>query len=100
MFLCYPVVGEMWHSVYAGSRNELNERAIHTLTAQYEVLPFGAEAAREYGRLRHLLRQAGRETPQVDLQIMAISVVHHLTVLTADAHFREVPGVSVENWLA
>ena len=100
LFLCYPVIGEMWQSVFGGKKSTLNEANLHRIVAMTQPVAFDADAAREYGRLRHLLGRRGRQMPQVDIQVMAIAVVHGLTILTGDAHFRNVPGVAVENWLA
>lgn len=98
--LCRPVVGELWTPVFAGSRRGANEESVLKAIELLEVLDFDAEAAREYGRIKHELARIGSRPQQVDVQVMAIAVVHDLTVLTADAHFANVPGIAVENWLA
>lgn len=42
----------------------------------------------------------GRPIPDVDVQIAAIARANQLVLLTADAHFEQVSGLQVENWLS
>jgi predicted nucleic acid-binding protein len=41
---------------------------------------------------------AGRATPDFDLAIAAVAMTHGLTVVTADRHFADVPGVASIDW--
>jgi len=100
LFLCQPVVAELWEGVFGSARQQENEAKLGRLLGALPVLGFDADAAREYGRLRHHLKRVGQNPPQVDVQVMAIAIVHGLTILTADAHFAAIPGVAVDNWLA
>ena len=95
--LCSPVLGELWYGVEAGSRTSQNTVKLERMLRGFEVLPFDADAAREFGRLRHVLVPRGRDVPKIDLQIMAVASVHDLVVLTADAHFANVPGITTDN---
>jgi len=64
------------------------------------VLPFDQESATIYGRLKAGLERKGRPRFEPDLQIAAIALQHHLTVITGNVrHFAGIPGLKVENWL-
>jgi tRNA(fMet)-specific endonuclease VapC len=64
------------------------------------VLPFDAEAARQYGELRAELEKAGTPIGDADTRIAAIARTNGLTVVTANIrHFQRVDGLPVENWL-
>ncbi|MTD53962.1 PIN domain-containing protein [Amycolatopsis pithecellobii] len=57
------------------------------LLARTEVLPFDTAAAKLYGALAALLRQAGRDPRprRMDLQIAATAAVHSLPVVTRNS---------------
>ena len=85
----------------AGVRSdELLERARRIVSENLPVLPFGEEAAEEYGRLRAYLEAQGTPIGHPDTQIAAIALANDLTVVTGNVrHFQRVPGLAVENWL-
>ncbi len=62
-----------------------------------EVIPFDADAAVEFDRLRQnkKLKKIGR----ADLLIASICLANRATLVTRNLrHFRQVPGLTVENW--
>ena len=85
----------------AGVRShELLERARRIVSENLLVLPFGEEAAEEYGQLRAHLEAQGTPIGHLDTQIAAIALANDLTVVTGNVrHFQRVPGLAVENWL-
>ena len=65
--------------------------------ARFGITPINADAAAEFDRLRHdrKLRKIGR----ADLLIASIALAHRATLVTRNVqHFRQVPGLNVENW--
>ncbi|MFD9889129.1 PIN domain-containing protein [Amycolatopsis sp. NPDC059027] len=54
---------------------------------QFEVLPFGVAAAKQYGTMAALVRRSGRDPRprRMDLQIAATAAAHRIPVLTRDA---------------
>ena len=98
--LCRPVVGELWYLVFNSARVDANRGRLEALLAQFDVWEFDVGAAEEFGHLRAELRRAGRPIPTFDVLIGAIARRNGLTLVTADAHFDAVPGISTENWLA
>lgn len=94
-----PSLAELWFMVYNSRRLEENARELETVLDELSLWDFGEEAAKEFGRIKADLRRMGRPIPDVDAQIAAIARLNGLIVLTADAHFSYVPGLSVENWL-
>ena len=70
------------------------------MTAHLAVLPFDADAAREYGGLRARLEAEGTPIGNADTQIVSIALAHDLVVVTGNVrHFQRVPELEVENWL-
>lgn len=85
--------------VYNSGRVAENEAKLRTMLATFPVYDFDLAAADEFGRIRTEQRRSGRKAPPIDVQIAAIGRLHGLTVLTADAHFASVAGLTTENWL-
>jgi tRNA(fMet)-specific endonuclease VapC len=68
------------------------------LLAQILIVPMGEAAAVQFDRLRAVkrLRKIGR----ADLLISSIALAHRATLVTRNVrHFKQVPGLSVTNWM-
>jgi tRNA(fMet)-specific endonuclease VapC len=98
--VCIPCVGELWFMVFNSGREAENRAKLLTLLRSLEVIEYGAAAAEEFGRIRTELRRHGRPIPQIDVQIAAIARAGGYTLATADAHFQQVTGLAIEDWLA
>jgi predicted nucleic acid-binding protein len=74
---------------------------IDTLFSQdLTILPFDADAAHYYGRVRALLERRGTPLAEADLRIASIALSRDLVMVTGNVrHFQRVPGLQVENWL-
>jgi tRNA(fMet)-specific endonuclease VapC len=65
------------------------------------LLEINATVAREFGRLRALLMDAGRPAPDLDLLIAATAVAHGLTIVTHNTQdFAGIPCLNVVDWLS
>jgi tRNA(fMet)-specific endonuclease VapC len=74
--------------------------ALSELTASMAALPFDADAADAYGRIRAALERKGRPIGPMDMLIAAQALSRGLTLVTANLReFRRVPGLACENWL-
>jgi tRNA(fMet)-specific endonuclease VapC len=63
---------------------------------QFDILPFDAEAAVIFHRLKSVHPRTGT----MDLKIAAICLAHDAMLLTRNlADFQHIPGLCVENWL-
>ena len=68
------------------------------LLAQILIVPMDAASAVQFDRLRVIkrLRKIGR----ADLLISSIALAHRATLVTRNVrHFKQVPGLSVTNWM-
>lgn len=99
VYLCTPVVGELWHMVYYSRRQAENIVKLEILLSLFPILAYDDLSAREYGLIRAEMRQQGVTLPPIDTMIAAIARVHDLIVLTSDSDFSRVPRLKVENWL-
>ena len=73
---------------------------LQLLRATIQVMDLNDSVAREYGRLRHLLAQAGTPIGPNDVWIAAHALTEKRTLVTGnEREFRRVPGLLVENWM-
>ncbi len=70
------------------------------LTFEVSLIPFDADCAEEFGRLRADLRPQGISVDDMDLLIGSTALIYDLTVVTHNTrHFRHIPGLRLEDWL-
>jgi tRNA(fMet)-specific endonuclease VapC len=72
-------------------------RRSEELLSRISIVPLDATAANQFDNLRQnkKLRKIGR----ADLLIAAVTLAHEATLVTRNLkHFRQVPGLQVENW--
>ncbi len=72
-------------------------RRSEELLSRIAIVPLDARAADQFDNLRQnkKLKKIGR----ADLLIVAVTLAHGATLVTRNVkHFRQVPGLQVENW--
>jgi tRNA(fMet)-specific endonuclease VapC len=92
------VLGELYFGAVRSGRPKENVTRIDRFVATSKVLVPDAESARHYGAIRDALRRQGRPIPDNDIWIAAIARQHGLTLITRDAHFRDIDGLTTEDW--
>lgn len=92
------VIGELYYGAWKSQRTQENLTRIDELVAESVVLGCHVETARRYGDIKNALRLRGRPIPENDLWVAAIALEHDLTLVTRDAHFKEIVGLKVEMW--
>ena len=65
------------------------------------ILPFDQESGRVFGTLKAELEKRGIGCSEPDLRIAAVTLQHNLTLVTGNTkHFKNIPGLSIENWIS
>jgi predicted nucleic acid-binding protein len=91
--------------IYFGAYRSLKKRAIlkaftETVFPNVNILPFDTESGQVFGLLKAELEKAGIGCSEPDLRISSIAIQHHLTLITGNIkHFKNIPGLKIENWL-
>ena len=68
------------------------------LVEQIRIIPFDKIAAERFDQLRVI--SAYRKIGRADLLIASIALAHRATLVTRNVkHFRQFPGLRVENWV-
>lgn len=93
--------GELLYGAAKAKRPDLAERIRQEVLPTLTVLAFDERAAEVYGKLRAELEERGQPLHEAGLRIASIALANGLTVVSGNTrHFKRVPGLSVENWLA
>ena len=94
-------LAELEFGVCKSSRPEQNRLALMAFLAHIQVLPFDADAAREYGDIRQALSKQGSLVGANDLLIAAHARAKGLTLVTNnEREFSRVDRLKIENWAA
>ncbi len=79
----------------AGIRQDIDDMA-----RRLAVIPWSAQAADEYSRLRTFLQRQGTPIGSMDLLIAAHALAENAVLVTNNRReFGRVPGLRLENWL-
>lgn len=65
------------------------------------ILPFDGESGRVFGIMKADLEKHGIGCSKPDLRIAAVTIQHNLILITGNTkHFKNIPGLRIENWIA
>lgn len=91
-------LAELYLGAVRSARVEANLERVEAFADELVCYPFDDDCAARFGRIKAQMLSAGRPTPDFDLAIAAAAMTHGLTVVTADRHFAEVPGLASVDW--
>lgn len=92
------VLGELTYGALNSRSPDDNIVKLTELRRECRFVPIDEAVVASYGRVRLLLKQRGRPIPENDIWICATALVHGASVLTHDAHFKEVDGLTLVAW--
>jgi tRNA(fMet)-specific endonuclease VapC len=101
IILPITVVGELFQGAESSVRPERNRAVIEALLEQCQPLLPTIETARIYGRIRAAVFQRTGNlsvSKRNDLWIAALCIQNELPLLTNDAGYDSVPGLTVIHW--
>lgn len=99
--LCISAVtlAELEYGVRHSANPAKNEQALLRFLIPFSVLPFGVDAASEYGEIRSCLQVQGRPIGPLDMLIAGHARVEGMTLVTNNVReFERVPNLKIENW--
>jgi len=92
-------VAELYVGVSRSKRPQEDEKAIHALLREFEILEFNDAAARLFGFITGFLQQIGKPTGDMDVLIAATAMAHGHTLITRNSrHFGHIPNLIVEEY--
>jgi predicted nucleic acid-binding protein len=98
IYLPVIVMGEYRFGLRGSRLRAPREAVLETFVRSCTVLPVLESTTSHYATIRNRLRQAGTPIPENDIWIAALAVEHHLPVLSADAHFDCISGITRIDW--
>ena len=72
--------------------------AVQTLLRSFEILPWSADIAEHYGRLRADIEKKGISLSDLDLLIASQAIAEDLTLITNDRAFSKIAGLKTADW--
>lgn len=98
VFIPAVAIGEMFFGAAKSGRAAENIDRVQAFAAGRAIISSDLNVAREYGRVKWLLKAKGRPIPENDIWIAAAALYHGLTLVTRDTHFQQVEGLSIADW--
>lgn len=93
-------MAELEYGIIHSSKPSQNRKALMLFLSGITILPFGTEAALEYGTIRHKLQTQGMLIGANDLLIAAHAKSLNLTLVTHNTReFQRVEGLKIEDWV-
>ena len=95
-------LSELYVWVFGRTDPTATRAAVETmLKYEVNVIPFDADCAEEFGRLRVALRAKGVGVDNMDLLIAVTALAYDLTLVTHNiSHFQRIPNLRLEDWFA
>jgi predicted nucleic acid-binding protein len=101
LYLSILSVAEPYSWVFLSDKPEKREDGLLLMLSDLHVIGLDHDIVRHCGMTRASLRREGKEVPTVDMLIAATAIVNDLTVVTHNQrHFRLIPDLRLEDWLA
>ena len=92
-------MAELEYGIAHSSNPERNRMALMLFLSSIQVIPFDANAAREYGVIRQDLTAKGTPIGANDMLIAAHAKALGLTLVTNNVReFERVPDLRIDNW--
>lgn len=98
VFIPAIALGELFFGAAKSSRASENTDKVARFAAGRAIFPCDLDVAREYGRLKHRLKERGRPLPENDIWIAATATLHGMVLVTRDRHFQEVDELALADW--
>lgn len=97
--VCSVVKAELFYGSMKSANPEKNLSLQSEFLAQFISFPFDDIATDLFGTIRSQLESKGTPIGSYDLQIVAIALAHHLTLVTHNIReFSRVEGLHWEDW--
>ena len=98
IFLCSPVIAELYVGAYKSQFRRSNILLIEELLRDYECLHSTTRESLKFADIVSGMSSLGKAGTVFDLQIASIALSHGLTVVTNDADFSHIPNLAIEDW--
>ena len=92
---------ELYYGAYNSNRIEQDLRRADDFINQLPLLSLREATLKRFGQLKAQLRQLGQPLPDFDLLIASVALVEDKILVTNNTrHYKRVPDLQLENWVA
>lgn len=98
IYLSPIVLGEYRFGILTSRHRAEYEQELAQMKREVPVVPLDADSSFQYAEIRQELKSAGSPIPWHDLWIAAQCRQHSLAILSRDAHFDHVKGITRIGW--
>lgn len=93
-------LAELMYGVQKSHHQKKNEAALEEFTSPLEIIPFGEEAADQYGHIRAYLEKKGTPIGSLDMMIAAhAQCMGSILVTNNKKEFSRIPKLKIEDWV-
>lgn len=92
------VIGELYFGAANSRHPEANQLLLDRWIRDRALLMCDLSVARDYGRIKALLKERGTPLPENDIWIAAVALRHELTLATRDRHFQQIAELRTVSW--
>ena len=89
---------ELVKGAYISSKQNSNLKLVKDLLSNLNILNLNEEVIYTAGKIYRDLRKKGKPIGEFDILIAAICISNNETLISNDAHFKHVDGLSTQNW--
>ncbi len=90
---------ELCHGIEKSERQEQNRLALLLFLSEITILPYDAEAAEEYGKIRATLELRGTPIGPMDMLIASHAKATGAAIVTTNLkEFQRIPSLQIEDW--
>ncbi len=90
-----PSIMELWTGAQLASLSSTEMEKINQLILSLGVLPLDTKSAKVAGELEAELLKKGKPIETEDMMIAAIALSHGQTLITRDAHYANINGLTI-----
>lgn len=98
IYLSSIVLGELYYGAEKSGRVAQNVQRVDELAERFPVLDCDIKTARIFGQVRQQLKLKGHLNQANDIWIAATALQYNLILLTRDADFNHVDGLTIASW--
>ena len=98
VFVPSIVMGELYYGAYNSAKAEQNIKQLDAFRDANTILRCDALTAKQYGNIKHQLKQTGKPIPENDIWIAALAMQYELELVSRDKHFYSIEGLLLLRW--
>jgi predicted nucleic acid-binding protein len=94
-------LGEIYYGAYRTNKlDKIITSFEENVLPNVNILAFDGDTSKIFGQLKAILEKKGIGCSEPDLRIASIAKQHKLTLITGNTrHFKNIPGLKIENWI-